>query len=90
MNVCIEARSFYVDTPGNEGLTGQIGLSTSHIAIHIWDNVSPALVQMDVYSCKPFDNNTIIKELNKWKLSKFEFLSLDRSEGFKIIGHEAS
>jgi len=37
--------------PGNQGLTSVTIIETSHIAVHVWDEVSPALMQMDVYSC---------------------------------------
>jgi S-adenosylmethionine/arginine decarboxylase-like enzyme len=37
----------YVENPGNRGLTGVAIIETSHVAVHIWDEVSPALVQLD-------------------------------------------
>ena len=30
-------------------------IETSHIAMHIWDEPKPALMQFDVYSCGEFD-----------------------------------
>ncbi len=39
MKEVIAPRSVYVASPGNEGMTGQIGIETSHIAYHVWDKV---------------------------------------------------
>ena len=44
----------YVNKKGNRGVTGFVMIETSHIAIHIWDEPDPALVQFDVYSCADF------------------------------------
>ena len=41
----------YVDTPGNAGLTICGIIETSHIAMHVWDESNPALIQLDVYTC---------------------------------------
>ena len=87
MNVCIEPRSFYVDIPGNEGLTGQIGLSTSHAAIHIWDHVSPGLIQMDVYSCSCFKAEEVLNMVRQWGLVDWEIMEIDRNADFQVTSH---
>jgi S-adenosylmethionine/arginine decarboxylase-like enzyme len=87
MNVCIEPRSFYVDIPGNEGLTGQIGLSTSHLSIHIWDEVQPAMVQCDLYSCSCFETKEVLDMLRPWGLLGYEAMTIDRNENFKVVEH---
>ena len=38
----------YVDVPGNSGIAGVVMIETSHASIHIWDQIEPPLVQMDV------------------------------------------
>jgi S-adenosylmethionine/arginine decarboxylase-like enzyme len=87
MKICIEPRSQYVDAPGNRGLTGQIGIETSHIAIHIWDEEKPGMLQMDVYSCKCFDTKTVIDKIAEWNLTKYECMTIDRNEEFSIKEH---
>lgn len=84
MHLVIEPRSFYVKTPGNEGLTGQCGLSTSHLAVHLWTAIQPNLVQMDVYSCKCFDTQTVIEKLKEWDLISFECMTIDRNDNFIV------
>ena len=41
----------YCDTPGNQGMTIFAIIETSHIVVHIWDEDTPAKLQLDVYSC---------------------------------------
>ena len=45
----------YVDIPGNVGMTTVSIIETSHIAIHVWEEPNPALMQTDIYTCGPLD-----------------------------------
>jgi len=85
MKVCRGPITAYVDMPGNEGLTGVIVIETSHIAIHVWDAVDPALVQLDVYTCSTLDKDIIFKELEQWNPTKVEYKYLDREFGLKEV-----
>ena len=91
MKVCIEPQAKYVDATGNKGLTGLVGIETSHMSAHctshFWDECSPALVQLDVYSCKQFNPDTIIEMLSEFGLVSYEAMLIDREDGFKIISH---
>ena len=49
----------YCDMPGNRGITAVAIIETSHIAMHIWDEPKPALMQLDVYSCGDFSPTEI-------------------------------
>jgi S-adenosylmethionine/arginine decarboxylase-like enzyme len=84
MTLVIEPRSYYVKTPGNEGLTGQCGLSTSHISVHLWTAEEPNVVQMDVYSCKCFETETVIEKLKEWDLISYEAMTIDRNDNFVV------
>jgi len=44
----------YVNEKGNKGMTSVAIIETSHIALHIWDETNPGLMQLDVYSCADF------------------------------------
>jgi len=77
--------SVYVDTPGNEGLTGTVTLATSHSAIHFWDNISPAMAQFDIYSCKSFTLETVMDNFIPWGLIKYEWIMSDRNDGISMI-----
>ncbi|MEQ1670555.1 MAG: S-adenosylmethionine decarboxylase [Hyphomicrobium sp.] len=68
----------FVDTPGNRGLTGVAIIETSHVAVHIWDEASPALVQLDFYTCGSLDKEAILAAVKPWGVAKAKFLVLDR------------
>ena len=70
----------YVSKEGNRGITGIVMIETSHIAIHIWDETSPALVQCDVYSCANFMTSEVIEEFQFMKPVKMDYIFLDRSK----------
>ena len=78
--------SGYVWKEVNRGITGVVMIETSHIAIHIWDEVSPALVQCDVYSCAEFSSNEVLAEFASMGITKIDHLMLDREDTIKPIG----
>ncbi len=76
----------YCDMPGNRGITGVAIIETSHIAMHIWDEPKPALMQFDVYSCGEFDPEKICKKIKEdFKTSKIEYKFLNRETGLVDI-----
>lgn len=54
MEILVPASAKYCDIPGNEGVTGTIVITTSHMSIHIWPQQPNPYIRMDVYSCKDF------------------------------------
>lgn len=70
----------YVDKPGNAGIAGIVMIETSHCALHIWDQLNPPLVQLDVYSCSQFDENKVLKMLESMKPTKVNYFTFDRSQ----------
>ena len=55
----------YCDMPGNRGITAVAIIETSHIAMHIWDEVNPALMQFDVYSCGELNVENICNKIKE-------------------------
>ena len=76
----------YVSKEGNRGITGVVMIETSHIAIHIWDETTPALVQCDVYSCASFSSNEVLSEFLGMEVVKMNHIMLDRANEIKTIG----
>jgi len=76
----------YVSKEGNRGITGVVMIETSHIAIHVWDEISPALVQCDVYSCADFSSNEVLTEFVDMEVVKIDHMMLDRGDAIKPIG----
>lgn len=71
--------STYVNEKGNKGMTSVDIIETSHIALHIWDEVNPGLMQLDVYSCADFNPQDIFNVVNElFKTIKMEYKFLDR------------
>ena len=76
----------YVSKEGNRGITGIVMIETSHIAVHVWDEITPALVQCDVYSCAEFSSNEVLAEFIDMEVTKIDHIMLDRANGIKTIG----
>jgi S-adenosylmethionine/arginine decarboxylase-like enzyme len=75
----------HVDTIGNRGLTGVAIIETSHCAVHIWDEISPALVQLDFYTCGTLDKDAILSAIKPWGVVKNTFLVLDRERDVRTM-----
>ena len=76
----------YSNMVGNRGITGAAIIETSHIVMHIWDEVHPALMQFDVYSCGEFDPEAICKKIdNDFTVHKINYKFLDREHDLQEI-----
>lgn len=71
--------------PGNCGPTCVCIIETSHIACHVWNESDPALIQLDVYTCGPFDPKDVIEHIQVWEPTKVEYKYLDREFGLTEI-----
>ena len=71
----------YVNEKGNKGMTSVAIIETSHIALHIWDEVSPGLMQLDVYSCADFNPPDVFDKVNElFQTIKMQYKFLDREK----------
>ncbi len=70
--------SGYVSKEGNEGLTAVCIIETSHIAMHVWDALEPALMQVDVYTCSTLDPQIVFNKLDDFDVVTAQYLLLDR------------
>ena len=75
----------YCTMEGNRGITGIAVIETSHIAIHVWDEADPALLQLDVYTCGPFDMDIIFDDIQQFNPTKVEWKYLDREHGLNEV-----
>ena len=85
MNILSGPHVAYVDKVGNLGLTGVAIIETSHVAVHIWDETSPALVQLDFYTCGTLDKDAILGAIKPWGVVKNAFLVLDRENDVEAL-----
>jgi len=85
MKVLSGPHAEYVTVPGNRGVTGVVIIETSHIAMHVWDETEPSLMQLDVYTCGPFDPNIVFDALAEFEPVKLEYKYLDREHGLTEV-----
>jgi len=67
---------------GNAGLTVATIIETSHVILHTWDEVSPALMQLDVYTCSHLEPKIVFNWLEQYKPTKIDYKYIDRE--FKL------
>ena len=76
----------YCTMEGNRGITGIAVIETSHIAIHVWDEPVPALMQIDIYSCAEFDPYKIAEKIKSdFDVVKLDYKYLNRETGLKAF-----
>ena len=85
MNIIKGPYAAYVSKEGNRGVTGVVMIETSHIAMHVWDEDNPALIQLDVYSCKDLDEEIVFSYLYKFMPVRMSYRYFDRETNFKLI-----
>lgn len=78
MKVMMGPFAKYLDVVGNRGLTAVAIIETSHIALHVWDEDKPSLLQLDVYTCGPLDPYDVVEALREFHPTKIEMKYLDR------------
>ena len=62
----------------NEGLTAVAVLDFSHLSVHTWDRVNPALIEFDLFSCKDFNVENVIEKINEFDTLDFSYMFIDR------------
>ena len=75
----------YVRTEGNEGLTAVAIIETSHVALHVWDKQDPPLLQLDVYTCGPFNPEVVLQAIKEFIPTKIQWKYLDRESDLKTV-----
>lgn len=76
----------YVDVEGNRGLTATVMIETSHIALHVWDEETPALIQFDVYTCGELPVEKVIESVNNFMgLKNYWYMVMERRNGFNVV-----
>jgi S-adenosylmethionine/arginine decarboxylase-like enzyme len=63
-------------------------IETSHIAFHIWDEPSPAILQFDLYTCGVLNQKAVLETIkSKFAVAQFDYVLLDRENGFVTEEH---
>lgn len=74
MKVLMEPNCIYCTDEGNEGVTGVVGITTSHSSIHFW----PEHYMFDLYSCKDFTVSAVAEMLREFSTTHMNFQLIDR------------
>jgi S-adenosylmethionine/arginine decarboxylase-like enzyme len=86
MKILMGPHATYVDTPGNKGVTAIVGIETSHIAFHIWDEEMPARLQFDLYTCGSLDKDIVIEAVKeRFQVVSADYRIYDREHGFVLL-----
>lgn len=85
MKIMMGPYSAYCDMLGNRGITCVSIIETSHCVIHIWDEVSPAIAQIDVYSCSDIDLDEVFSSFLVFEPVKIEYKFIDRKDGLMLL-----
>lgn len=84
MKILAEPRARYCYELGNEGFTGDVLLTTSHMIWHDWEtedeNDFGTILQLDIYSCADFSVKAVIDYLKEmFELKEYSYKLFDRS-----------
>jgi S-adenosylmethionine/arginine decarboxylase-like enzyme len=85
MKILMGPYAVYSDMVGNRGLTAVTIIETSHIAMHVWDEVSPALMQLDVYTCSTLNTADVFSALEEFDPYHVEFTYIDREHNLTLL-----
>jgi len=85
MNILMGPYAVYSDMVGNQGLTAVTIIETSHIAMHVWDEVQPALMQLDVYTCSTLDIKDVFAAIEEFEPTKVEYKYIDRDQSLTLL-----
>ena len=85
MKILMGPYSVYSAMVGNQGLTAVTIIETSHIALHVWDEVDPALMQLDVYTCSTLNIDDVFKAIEQFDPVKVEYKYIDREYGLTLL-----
>jgi S-adenosylmethionine/arginine decarboxylase-like enzyme len=85
MKILMGPYAVYSDMVGNQGLTAVTIIETSHIAMHVWDEVDPALMQLDVYTCSTLNVDDVFLALSDFIPVNVEFKYIDREHDLTLL-----
>ncbi len=79
----------YIDQKGNRGITCMALIETSHIVLHIWDEKTPSLFQLDIYSCKDIKINLVLDFFkDSFDVVKLQYKFLDRENDLTLVDQD--
>lgn len=85
MKILMGPYAVYSDMVGNRGLTAVTIIETSHIAMHVWDEDCPALMQLDVYTCSTLNIEDVFEAIDQFVPIHAEYKYIDRENELTLL-----
>jgi S-adenosylmethionine/arginine decarboxylase-like enzyme len=85
MQILMDAKAIYCEDLGNEGLTGVVGLTTSHSSFHAWHTIDQPFMNFDLYSCKDFSVESVLGHFKQFSPSVITYMLIDRNGGMNRV-----
>ncbi len=85
MKILSGPHTVYCKMVGNRGYTGVCVIETSHVALHTWDEESPYIIQLDVYTCSDLDISIVIDKLKQFDPTTIDYTFIDRDGELRIL-----
>ena len=85
MKILMGPYAVYSEMENNRGLTMVAIIETSHIVLHTWDECTPGLMQLDVYTCSELNINDVFDAVQEFGPSKIEYTYIDRENGLTLL-----
>ena len=84
MEVLKAADANYCEQIGNRGMTAVIQITTSHMALHTWDE-DEQFIEFDVYTCSELDPQMVLEQIKIFEPTKISWKFLDRYNGLTLL-----
>lgn len=86
MQILMDANAIYCEDLGNEGVTGVVGLTTSHSSFHSWHEAERPFINFDLYSCKTFSTEEVIRHIDKsFGVQEATYMVINRNNGLNMV-----
>lgn len=85
MKILSGPHTVYCKMVGNRGYTGVCVIETSHVALHTWDEDSPHIIQLDVYTCSDLDVSIVMDKLKVFNPTTVDYTFIDRDGELTIL-----
>ena len=85
MKVLMGPYAVYSDMEGNRGLTAVTIIETSHIAMHVWDEVQPGMLQLDVYTCSSLNVEDVFDAIEEFGPKDINYYYIDRDQQLTLL-----
>lgn len=85
MKILMGPYAIYSDMVGNRGLTAVTIIETSHIAMHVWDEDDPSLMQLDVYTCSTLNIEDVFEAIDEFAPVHVQYKYIDRENELTLL-----